>query len=191
LGASSKSEIYGVVGGALIITAEIATPDLAWLDQLRRAHYPAECNLVPAHLTMFHALPPSAEAEVRSRLSRMAANPAPRATLEGLMDLGGGVAFRVVSPDLDWIRLELSEDLHGLIGAQDAGGWRPHITIRTNSFSRHSAIQNKVAPRDARALIAKLKRDFRRRPLAISGLGLHRYLGGPWEKLTVYPFRGR
>jgi hypothetical protein len=110
----------------------------------------------------------------------MAANPAPRATLEGLMDLGGGVAFRVVSPDLDWIRLELSEDLHGLIGAQDAGGWRPHITI-----------QNKVAPRDARALIAKLKRDFRRRPLAISGLGLHRYLGGPWEKLTVYPFRGR
>jgi hypothetical protein len=180
LGASSKSEIYGVVGGALIISAEIATPDLAWLDQLRRAHYPAERNRVPAHLTMFHALPPSAETEVRSRLSRMAGDPPPRATLEGLMDLAGGVAFRVVSPDLDRIRDELSEHLHGLLGAQDAAGWRPHVTI-----------QNKVPTKEARALIAKLERDFRRRPLAISGLGLHRYLGGPWEKLAVYSFRGR
>jgi hypothetical protein len=90
------------------------------------------------------------------------------------------VAFRVVSPDLDRIRHELSEDLHGLLGAQDAGGWRPHITI-----------QNKVAPREARALIAKLEHDFRPRPLAISGLGLHRYLEGPWERLAVYSFRGR
>ena len=32
--------------------------------------------------------------------------------------------------------------------------------------------------------------DFQPRPLAISGLGLHRYLGGPWEKLAIYPFRG-
>jgi hypothetical protein len=42
----------------------------------------------------------------------------------------------------------------------------------------------------ARALIAELQREFSPRPLAISGLGLHRYLGGPWEKLAVYPFRG-
>ncbi len=53
------------MAGALIITAEMAVPDLAWLDQLRRRHYPAERNQVPAHLTMFHALPPSAEGEVR------------------------------------------------------------------------------------------------------------------------------
>ena len=24
----------------------------------------------------------------------------------------------------------------------------------------------------------------------ISGLGLHRYLGGPWETLRTFPFRG-
>jgi hypothetical protein len=95
------------------------------------------------------------------------------------MDLGGGVAFRVASSDLDQIRLELAADLHGMLSAQDAGGWRPHVTI-----------QNKVAPKEARALLAKLERDFRPRPLAISGLGLHRYLGGPWEKLAVYAFRG-
>ena len=95
------------------------------------------------------------------------------------MDLGGGVAFRVVSPDLDRIRDSLAHDLHGLLGAQDAGGWRPHVTI-----------QNKVAPKVARALITSLENGFAPRPLSISGLGLHRYLGGMWEKVAVYPFRG-
>jgi hypothetical protein len=96
------------------------------------------------------------------------------------MDLGGGVAFRVVSADLDRIREELADGLHGFLGGQDAGGWRPHVTI-----------QNKVPPKEARALIARLERDFRARPLAISGLGLHRYLDGPWERLAIYAFRGR
>lgn len=168
------------MAGALIVTAEIAAPDLAWLDQLRRRHYPAERNQVAAHLTIFHALPPSAEGEVRSTLTRYAAEAPPRASVDGVMDLGGGVAFRVVSTDLDRIRRELAEAFHGLLGAQDAGGWRPHVTI-----------QNKVQGTQARALKAALERDFRPAPLAISGLGLHRYLGGPWERLATYVFRGR
>ena len=167
------------MAGALIVTAEIAPRDFAWLDQLRRAHYPAERNRLPAHLTMFHALPPSSETEARSTLARLARHPPPRASIEGLMDLGGGVALRVVSPDLDRLRGELAEDFHGLLSAQDAGGWRPHITI-----------QNKVAPKEARALIAALQPGFRPRPLAISGLGLQRYLGGPWEELAITRFRG-
>ena len=85
------------MAGALIVTAEIGPGDLAWLDRLRRAHYPAERNRVPAHLTMFHALPPSAEGEVRRSLARLATRPAPKARIEGLMNLGGGVAFRIVS----------------------------------------------------------------------------------------------
>jgi hypothetical protein len=95
------------------------------------------------------------------------------------MDLGGGVAFRIVSTGLDAIRNELADDLHGLLGAQDAGGWRPHITI-----------QNKVPPKVSRELIGELECGFVPRPLAIAGLGLHRYLGGPWETLAVYRFRG-
>ena len=166
------------MAGALIVTAEIAPADLAWLDRLRRAHYPADRNQLPAHLTMFHALPPSAESEVRSTLAPMASRERPRASLQGLMDLGGGVAFRVVSEELDLIRRELAGDFHGLLSAQDSGGWRPHVTI-----------QNKVAPKQARALLAQLEQDFRPRPLAISGLGLHRYLGGPWETLATYAFR--
>jgi hypothetical protein len=168
------------MAGALIITAELAPPDFAWLDKLRRAHFPPERNQLPAHLTMFHALPPSVEGEVRATLARLGAQRPPRASIEGLMNLGGGVAFRVASQDLDNIRQELALDFHGLLSAQDCGGWRPHVTV-----------QNKVPPKEARALLARMELDFRPRPLAISGLGLHRYLGGPWEKLAIVPFRGR
>jgi hypothetical protein len=128
---------------------------------------------------MFHALPPSSEPELRTRLAQLARAPAPRATIAGLMDMGGGVAFRVVSTELDAVRAELADDLYGLLSAQDAGGWRPHITI-----------QNKVQPKVARALLSSLESSFVPRPLAIAGLGLHRYLGGPWETLSVYRFRG-
>ena len=168
------------MAGALIVTAGLGTEDFAWLDRLRRAHYPVGRNRISAHLTMFHALPPSGEAEVRVRLKAAASGPRPRASIEGLMDLGGGVAFRVVSPDLDRIRAELGSGLHGLLSAQDSGGWRPHVTI-----------QNKVPAKVARALLEQLQKDFRPRPLEISGLALHRYLGGPWEALAVFPFRRR
>lgn len=167
------------MAGALIVTADLGRDDFAWLEGLRRSHYPPDRNQVSAHLTIFHALPPSAEAEVRPRLAKLAASAPPVATVEGLMDLGGGVAFRIVSPDLDRLREELAHGLHGLLGAQDAGGWRPHITI-----------QNKVAPKVARALINTLEQRFHPRPLAISGLSLHRYLGGRWERLAAYSFRG-
>ena len=166
--------------GALIVTAELGGEDFAWLDGLRRVHFPPARNQVPAHLTVFHAVVPSAEQELRRRLAEHAAGAAPKASIAGLMDLGGGVAFRVVSDDLDGLRRALANDLHGLLGAQDAGGWRPHITI-----------QNKVAPKVARELIGSLEQDFQPRPLRVAGLGLHRFLGGPWETLGIYPFRGR
>ena len=52
------------MAGALIVTAELGPADFGWLEGLRRAHYPPERNQLPAHLTMFHALPPSAESGV-------------------------------------------------------------------------------------------------------------------------------
>ena len=166
------------MAGALIITAELAPPDLAWLDGLRRHHYPAERNQLPAHLTMFHALPPSLEEEARHRLALAGKARAPQAIVAGVMDLGGGVAMRVVSDDLDAIRDDLSAGFHGMLGAQDQGGWRPHVTI-----------QNKVSNREARLLVEALEAGFAPRRIGIYGLGLHRYLGGPWETLQVWPFR--
>lgn len=164
---------------ALIVTAELGREDFAWLDSQRRAHFPPERNQLPAHLTIFHALPPSSEAEARHELARHAAGKAPLATIAGLMNLGGGVAYRVVSDELDAIRSDLADHFHGLLSAQDAQGWRPHVTI-----------QNKVEPARARALLRSLEMDFQPCPLRIGGLSLHRYLGGPWERMGSWSFRG-
>jgi 2'-5' RNA ligase len=166
------------MSGALIVTAELAPPDFAWLDALRRRHFPPERNQLPAHLTMFQALPPSSENEIRRELGRHAATSAPRAAIAGLMNFGTGVAFRIVSDDLEAIRADIAEHCHGLLRAQDEG-WRPHVTI-----------QNKVQPSAARKLLVEMEEDFRPRLLGISALALHRYLGGPWGPLARYPFRG-
>lgn len=164
---------------ALIVTAELGATDFAWLDEQRRRYFPPERNQLSAHLTMFHALPPSCEDEARRTLSRLAMRPSPHATLAGLINLGRGVAYRIVSDDLRSLRNEIAEHFHGVLTAQDAQGWRPHITI-----------MNKAEPGKAKSLLADLEATFQPRPLAITGLALHRYMGGPWEGLGVWKFRG-
>lgn len=167
------------MAGPLIVTAELGREDFVWLDDLRRRHYPPERNRLPAHLTMFHAIPPSAQDELRQVLRTAAQLPPPRAWVAGIMNLGGGVALRVASDELIAIRAGIAERLHGLLTAQDSAGWSAHVTI-----------QNKVPPREARALIQAVGEQFAQRPVRISGLGLHRYLGGSWETLRTYSFRG-
>ena len=163
----------------IVVTALFGPGDDGWLQELRRTHYPAARNRVPAHLTLFRQLPPSIERELLRRLASCAAAPAPRATLAGVIDLGEGTALRVASEELEGIRDNLAEALHGVLTPQDRAPWRPHVTI-----------QNKVEPREARALQQRLRAGFAPRPLAIRALATWRYLGGPWEKIREHPFRG-
>ena len=163
----------------LLVTALFADGDNGWLQELRRAHFPPERNRVPAHLTLFHQLPPSAEGELHRRIAACAAAPAPHASLAGLMDLGGGTALRVESEELEHIRFELAAGLHGLLTPQDSGRWTPHVTI-----------QNKVEPKEARRLQQMLRGRFDGRPLELKGLATWRYLGGPWEPVKQFTFRG-
>ena len=167
------------MAGPLIITAELGAADFAWLDGLRRRHYPAERNRVPAHLTLFRSLPPGAEDEVRRALSRTCAGTAPRATIAGVMDLGGGVAIRVRSDDLDGIRAEMVENFHGLLTPQDGSGWIPHVTV-----------QNKADRGAVRELLRTFDKEIEPRPLSIRGLLLFRYNEGLWDPLAGYRFRG-
>jgi hypothetical protein len=146
---------------------------------MRGSHFPRERNRVPAHLTLFHQLPPGIEGELGRRLATYGAAPAPRAWVAGIMDLGSGTAFRVESEELDDIRADLAAALHGLLSVQDRAPWRPHVTI-----------QNKVERQEAKALQAHLRATFEPRSLAIRGLASWRYLGGPWEPIRSYSFRG-
>ncbi|WP_332820397.1 2'-5' RNA ligase family protein [Sphingopyxis sp.] len=149
-------------------------------NNLRAAHYPPERNHLPAHITLFHQLPPSCHDEFDRLLRRIAADtPPPAARLREIYSLGGGVAFRIDSLDLLAIRERIADHFTGMLTAQDQGTPRLHITI-----------QNKVAPKEARALIAELAEDFQSRPLSITGLAAHHYLGGPWQPAFARNFRG-
>jgi hypothetical protein len=162
----------------ILVTATFGDGDNGWLQELRRTHYPAERNRVPAHLTLFRQLPPSLEDELSRRLARSTAAKPPRATIARVIDLGEGTALGVDSEELEAIRDELAEALQGLLTPQDQAPWRPHVTI-----------QNKVAPREARALQQRLRATFEQRPLAIRGIAAWRYIDGPWEPIRSWSFR--
>lgn len=163
----------------IIVTALFGDRDFAWLDGLRRQHFPPERNQVPAHLTLFHQLPPMLAEELAASLKTMVRTyPRPPAQVAAVMNLGSGVAFRVESDALAAIRQDIAERFHGLLTVQDQQGWRAHVTI-----------QNKVTATESKQLHAALAADFTPRPLAIAGLAAWWYRGGPWEKLSEARFR--
>ncbi|WP_242124774.1 2'-5' RNA ligase family protein [Sphingobium sp. Sx8-8] len=163
----------------VVVTALLGAADFGWAEGLRRTHFPADRNQVPAHITLFHHLPPSALDEVARRLKRLCAGAAPAVRLSEVMLLGRGVAFRVESPGLMAMRDELAQAFAGLLVPQDEARPRFHITV-----------QNKADPAQAKALAAQLRRDFRPRPLVIAGLAAWFYRGGPWEPAMKASFRG-
>jgi hypothetical protein len=157
----------------IIVTAILGAQDQAWFDRQREAYFPPERNFLKAHLTMFHHLPPSLETELRQRLGEIAREGPVAARIGGLMSLGGGVAYRIDSPELEDRRAYLADIWSDLLTPQDRAGWRPHITI-----------QNKVKPAEAKTLLDQLTPDFRPRPLGLTGFASWWYRGGPWEPLS-------
>lgn len=164
----------------LILTAELP-PDLhRWATQLRERHFPPERNYLEAHVTLFHALPPLVEAELREMLARIVAETAPvSARLEGIMNLGRGTALKLSSPAMLDIRATIASHFRGMLTSQDGHVPRLHITV-----------QNKVSPPEAKALQARLAATVAPRDFAFPGMALFRYRGGPWDSVRRFAFRG-
>lgn len=163
----------------LILTLKLDDGAFAMLDGLRRAHFPPARNLVPAHLTLFHALPGDEEPAIRQTLAELCAEtPPPPLRLPEPRFMGRGVLLTVEGPELIGLRGRLAERWAPWLSAQDRQGYRPHVTV-----------QNKAAPEAARELLAELRARWE--PLEARGeaLLLWRYLGGPWERLGEFGFR--
>jgi hypothetical protein len=155
----------------LVLTAELDEETFAWLDALRRRHFPPERNHLSAHLTLFHALPGSCHDRVVAELEGVASiHAAVAGTATSWILLGRGVAIALDVPGIVAMRSELARRLAEVLTPQDAGGFRAHVTV-----------QNKVTPERARALKAALDANFAPRAVRIPALRLYRYDGGPWE----------
>lgn len=162
----------------LILTARMEARAQAHFQRLRDQHFPAERNLVPAHVTLFHHLPGTQSAEIEGRLKSIARGTRPpRVEVAGIRSLGRGVAYDLRSPELESLRDELAHAWDTLLVPQDRAGFRPHVTV-----------QNKVEPQVAKALLNELVRDFRPWSFVADGLQLWRYLDGPWEAVREVRF---
>ncbi|WP_245214515.1 2'-5' RNA ligase family protein [Roseomonas indoligenes] len=165
----------------LILTLRFDDLSFARLDRLRRAHFPPERNHIPAHLTLFHALPGAGRAEIEENLRVACAGTPPiPLRITGTRSLGRGVALEVEGPALVALRRFLASHWREWLTPQDAGGFRPHVTV-----------QNKVAPEAARALQAQMAAGFEPWEARGEGLLLWHYRGGPWEATAEFPFLGR
>jgi len=166
-------------GGRLLITAELPPDVLVWADALRREYYPPGRMRLGAHVTLFHALPPSAEETVRRALGDLARAQPPEAHICGVMDLDQGTAFAVDSDGIVAIHAELGERLYGFVQQKDNHRLRPHITV-----------QNKVGLAEARKLQRALAASFVPRAFRFRGFGLYKWREELWQPEHVYAFRG-
>jgi hypothetical protein len=164
----------------LLVTADLPPDVFAWADGLRRAHFPPERNRLKAHVTLFHALPPSVHDELVRLLAELAGSTVPpEARISGLMKLGKGTALAIDSPGMIALHAIIQDRMQGLISPQDAQPLRLHITI-----------QNKVTPQEARALQAQLGPALEKRAFRFRGFELFAYEEGLWRPLRRFAFRG-
>jgi 2'-5' RNA ligase len=164
----------------LILTLRLDPASFARLNGLRQAHFPPARNVVPAHITLFHALPAAHQAVVQTDLHAEAQALSPFAlAFPTVRFLGRGVAVTVDAPELLALRGRLAQRWRPWLSNQDRQPYRPHVTI-----------QNKVDADTARALFTQLQSSWE--PLLGQALGLELwvYLGGPWELHSQFPFAG-
>ena len=172
----------------LVLTVAMEVSAQAYFDALRTQHFPAGRNLVPAHLTLFHALPGDQEPGILSALQRhmlhaIGRHPPLLLNVTGLMHLGRGVAFTLESAPLRAMHARLQQHWRAWLTPQDRQALRPHVVV-----------QNKVDPATARSLHSELSAAFVPFSVVATGLTLWRYMGGPWEwaaSLEFHPVNSR
>lgn len=165
----------------LIVTAQLPAELHRWATRLRDAHFPPERNFLEAHVTLFHAIPPMCESELRECLKTLASEFAPvPARVLGVVSLGRGTAIGLESAAMLDIRDMIADRFHGMLTGQDQHRPRLHVTI-----------QNKVSPQEAKALQSEIALVVEPRSFEFKGLQLFAYRGGPWESIADFAFRGK
>lgn len=180
------SDFYGAQGEAgqafapLILTAQMEPEAAQYFDRLRKAYFPAARNFIPAHLTLFHALPGARIAEWEEELAeRCWQGTVIPARASGLRLTGNGIAIVVEAPDLVALHASLALSWREVLTPQDRQRFNPHVTV-----------QNKVTPAHARQTFDALQAIFEPFAFEIEGLELWHYRGGPWEAAGLFPFGG-
>jgi 2'-5' RNA ligase len=166
------------IAAPLILTLRFDERSFAFFDERRRRYFPKERNFIPAHLTLFHALPGEQLLKIQQDIELRASDQKPFSLdVTGLRPLGRGVAYALASAELTDMRRHFALAWNGWLKPQDRQNHSPHVTV-----------QNKVHPSAARALLEELESSFQ--PFQVTGVALDLwwYRGGPWELVRSFRF---
>ena len=162
----------------IILTALMDDRAQCFFDERRERYFPAHRNWLEAHVTLFHALPGERHAQIVALLTSEAARtPVLTASVTGLRNLGGGVAYALRSETLSALRRRLAQAWSGWLTPQDSQGFNPHVTV-----------QNKVTGAEARRTAELLRAEFSPFEIVVRGIAVWRYDGGPWSRGTEHLF---
>lgn len=167
----------------LILTLLLDAASEKLLTTLRTSYFPKARNYLNAHVTLFHALPPSSYDIYTQSLSRIASRERP--FIIGIKTpflLGRrGVGLNLASHKLRILHQELLEM------------WREEGIQLTEQDKRtlkaHVTVQNKVTEEEARETLEKVQRQFREMACKGEGFSLWRYEEtGTWSHLEDFRF---
>jgi 2'-5' RNA ligase len=164
----------------LLVTLKMDDAALAHFDVLRRRYFPVELNHLPAHITLFHALPGTEKSAITTQLQQAASSYKPfLMRSNGVTNLGKGVAYAIHSLEAIALHAKLQAQWFKWLKPQDQmRGFKPHITV-----------QNKVDPVVAEELHRELSRDFTPQNITAMGFDLWLYQNGPWKFLETFAFK--
>jgi len=165
----------------LKLTDSLSVP----MNQMREQYFPKRLNRIPAHLTLFHALPHSQHSTIEAGLSQLAASTKPFLVTTGKpfrMRLGVGVNVGKGYNGMKAVHGDLRSQWLPHLSEQDRGGWRPHWTVmnKVNEEKKvddaFEAVQDDVLKnvREGKAV----------------GLVLWQYDKGNWKWASEYNFVG-
>ncbi len=164
------------VSAPLIVTITLDAAGHHYFTALRNQHFPAHCNYLEAHLTLFHHLP-SDEPAIEAALQRISQAPSFPLEVTGVKNIGNGTAFIMASSVLSGLHSGLQKTFTRYLISQDKQKLWPHITV-----------QNKVTAFKAKQTTDALLKDFK--PFTVEAVGIDTwlYLKGPWQHHRHYPF---
>lgn len=179
-GCASKDLDVPTTPPPLVITLGFDPSTFDRLDRLRSRFFPADLNVVPAHLCLFHQLPGDEREEVDQTLDEVARScPVMPLTFGSPKRTGRGFALPVEAPGLGFIHSRLARAFAPWLSTQDRQSFRPHVTLM-NKAGR-AEVEEGLA--EVRAIEAGWEGRGDR-------LILWRYLGGPWSEVESYDLSG-
>ncbi len=162
----------------LIVTLDLDDATARHFDDLRREHFPSARNVLPAHVTLFHALPGQREPDVSRLLAELARRDPFTVSVTGVRRFRRGVAYDLRADPVAGIHSRIQREFADDLTRQDAQKVKLHVTVA-----------NKLDPDAAEALFGDLEAGFTPFEATAAAVALHRYQGGPWQLVDRFAFQ--